>query len=240
MIVWEDQAIVLSVRPFGEDGLIASVLTAEQGKRAGLIRAGQSQKRRAIFEPGNRLDLRWSGRLDEHLGHFEGEVNRSYPALVMDEPARLSALLSALSISDFVVPDREGLPAFFQGLDALLEALNGDFWAAVYVRWELSLLAALGFALDLDSCAGGGDADKLAYVSPKSGRAVSEEAGEPYRDKLLPLPGFLVGRPELDDEAIGRGLDLSAHFLRKHLFHPQNRDLPAVRDRLMENFVTEL
>lgn len=243
MIVWEDRAIVLSVRPFGEGGLIASALTQTQGKRAGLIRGGQSPKRRAIFEPGNCLNLRWSGRLDEQLGFFEGEIFRSYPVRVMDDPARLSALLSALALCDFALSERAALPVFFQGLVALFDALQDDFWAAVYVKWELSFLAALGFALDLNRCARGGDAGRLAYVSPKSGCAVSEDAGAEWKDRLLKLPGFLVGRGENDDSipdecAIDQGLTLGAWFLRKHLFHPQNRDLPTVRERLAENFQT--
>ena len=118
----------------------------------------------------------------------------------------------------------------------LLAALPGDHWAEVYVRWELALLAELGFGLDLESCAAGGANDQLAYVSPKSGRAVSLAAGEPYRDKLLTLPGFLAGRGGGGVEEVEQGLTLTGFFLERHVFAPHHRDLPPARRRLAERF----
>lgn len=237
MVQWEDRAFILSVRPYGESGLIVRTLTEGHGKRAGMLRGGQRQKRRAIFEAGNLLGIQWSARLDEQLGYFEGEVIRGYPSLFFDDSARLSALLSALAIVDFAVPEREDLPEFYQALFALLEGLDEDFWPALYVKWELSLLGALGYALDLSRCAISGKTDNLVYVSPRSGRAVSRAAGAPYSGKLLTLPAFLQGARDLSDEAVVQGLKLSGHFLRGYLFHPHDRDLPVVRDQLERKFL---
>ena len=118
----------------------------------------------------------------------------------------------------------------------MLEALEGEHWAEVYVQWELLLLADLGFGLDLSSCAAGGENDQLAYVSPRSGRAVSLSAAEPYRDRLIPLPGFLAGRGTGGEREVAEGLALTAHFLERHIFHPRDRRLPAERLRLAQRF----
>lgn len=233
---WEDEAIVLSARPHGETAAIVQLLTAGHGRHAGLVRAGQSARQRGIYQPGNRVAAHWSGRLAEHLGTFECELVASYAARLLDDSDRLAALTAATSVCEGALPEREPHPACYEGLLALLEALEGEHWAEVYVRWELALLAELGFGLDLTACAAGGDNDQLAYVSPRSGRAVSLSAGEPYREKLIPLPGFLVGRGEGGPKAVAEGLALTGFFLERHLFHPHDKQLPAARRRLEQRF----
>ncbi len=229
---WSDEGIVLSARPHGETAAVVHLLTRGQGRHAGLVRGGQGRRARGIYQPGNLVAARWSGRLAEHLGTYSCELLESYAARVLDDPARLAALSAAAAVCERALPEREPHAACFEGFLALLEALAGDHWAEAYVRWELALLAELGFGLDLGACAAGGANDQLAYVSPRSGRAVSLTAGEPYRDRLLALPGFLAGRGGGGLEEVGQGLALTGFFLERHVFAPHHRDLPASRRRL--------
>lgn len=233
---WEDEAIVLAARPHGETAAVVQLLTRAHGRHAGLVRGGQSARLRGIYQSGNRVSATWSGRLPEHLGSLECELECSYMARVLDDSDRLAALSAATAVCEGAMPEREPHPACFEGLLALLEALEGDHWAEVYVRWELAFLAELGFGLDLSRCAAGVENDQLAYVSPRSGRAVSLSAGAPYREKLLPLPGFLVGRGEGGKAAVAEGLALTGFFLERHLFHPHDKPLPAARLRLEQRF----
>ncbi|TQV80954.1 DNA repair protein RecO [Denitrobaculum tricleocarpae] len=233
---WTDDGIVLSVRPHGETAAIIHVLTPERGRHAGLVQGGQGRKARAIYQPGNRLVVTWSGRLADNLGSFKCELETSHAARLLDQPRRLTALTAAAAICERALPEREAHPACFHGFLALLDALEGDHWAEIYVRWELGLLADLGFGLDLSACAAGGDNDQLAYVSPRTGRAVSLAAGEPYRDRLLPLPPFLIGRGAGGPEEVAQGLQLSSYFLERSVFHLQDRPLPPARERLAALF----
>lgn len=236
---WEDEAVVLAARPHGETAAVVQLLTRAHGRHAGLVRGGQGARLRGIYQSGNRVSATWSGRLPEHLGSLECELECSYMARVLDDSDRLAALSAATAVCEGAMPEREPHPACFEGLLALLEALEGDHWAEVYVRWELSFLAELGFGLDLSRCAAGVENDQLAYVSPRSGRAVSLSAGTPYREKLLPLPGFLVGRGEGGNAAVGEGLALTGFFLERHLFHPHDKPLPAARLRLEQRFTPD-
>ncbi len=233
---WTDDAIVLSARPHGESSVVVQLLTREHGRHAGLVRGGQSARARGLYQPGNRVEATWNARLAEHLGLYRCEVTQSHAAHLLDRPDRLLALSAAAVVSERALPEREPHPACFEGLLALIEALESEHWAEVYVRWELLLLAELGFALELDRCAGGGDAGDLAYVSPKTGRAVSRREGEPYQDRLLTLPGFLAGQGGGGPEEVAAGLAISGHFLKQHIFDPQDRDLPEARVRLFRYF----
>ncbi len=233
---WADDAVVLSARPHGETSTIVQLLTLEHGRHAGLVRGGQGARQRGVYQAGNRVSANWSGRLAEHLGTLECELVSSYAARVMDDPDRLGALSAATAVCEGAMPEREPHPGCFEGLLALLEALEGDHWAEVYVRWEVALLAELGFGLDLSACAAGGQNDQLAYVSPRSGRAVSLSAGTPYREKLLTLPAFLVGRGEGGRGEVAEGLALTGFFLERHLFHPHDKPLPPARQRFEHRF----
>ena len=233
---WSDEGIVLSARRHGENAVIVQLLTRGHGRHAGLVRGGQGKRARGIYQPGNLVAARWSARLAEHLGNYICELVEAHAARVFDDPDRLAALSAAAALAETALPEREPHAACFEGFLALLEALPGDHWAEVTVRWELALLSELGFGLDLKSCAAGGANDQRAYVSPKSGRAVSLAAGEPYRDKLLALPGFLAGRGGGGAEEVGQGLALTGFFLARHVFAPHHRDLPAARRRLAERF----
>lgn len=242
MIEWRDEALVLSARPHGEAAAVVMLLTREHGRHAGLVRNAQSRGQRALYQPGNRLEATWRARLDDHLGTLTCEPMGSPGALLMDDAGRLDALMSAVALLERALPERAPGPRFYEGALALLEGLVGPHWAEVFVRWELAVLDELGFGLDLSACAGGGSANDLAYVSPKSGRAVSRAAAEPYKDRLLPLPLFLLGQAS-EDEAearaeIAKGLRLSGHFLARHVYQAQDKPVPAPRERLEGRFLT--
>jgi DNA repair protein RecO (recombination protein O) len=232
---WRDSGFVLAARRHGETAAIVEILTAEHGRHAGFVRGGQSPKRRALLQPGNAVAMTWRARLPEHLGTLECELVRAHAARFLDDPERLAALAAASSLVAATVPEREPHPDIHNSFAALVEALDsGEDWAASYVIWECELLAALGYGLDLSCCAVTGTTDDLVYVSPRTGRAVSREAGREYRDKLLPLPGFLVRDGAAEPRAVVAGLTLTGYFLDRHLMQPQGRTLPETRERLVE------
>lgn len=236
MLEWNDQAIVISARPHGEAAAVVQLLTSAHGRHAGLVHGGQGRKNRGVLQPGNRVNASWRARLADHLGVFTCELESSHAAHLMDAPDRLAALVAAAAICEGALPEREPHLACFDGFLALLEALNGDHWAEAYVGWEIGLLAELGFGLDLTACAAGGSNDRLAFVSPRTGRAVSLAAGEPYRDRLLVLPGFLIGRGDGGRTEVALGLKLTGYFLDRFVFRPHDRTLPPPRQRLAERF----
>ncbi len=230
---WQDQSIILAVRAHGESGAVVSVLTSDYGRQAGYVRGAFSSKNRGTLEVGNIVDARWQARSSDSLGSLTLELSRSTAARVMQDALKLAALQSACAICDQALPEKEGHEGLFNGFIALLQILDGEVWEAGYVMWEIALLKELGFSLDLSKCAGGGDDQALAYVSPKTGRAVSYSAGEPYKDKLLPLPGFLKpngGPPDMED--IVTGLQLTQFFLEHWVFAHHSRGLPEARRRL--------
>jgi DNA repair protein RecO (recombination protein O) len=231
---WRDTGFVLTARRHGENGLVVELLTETHGRHAGLVRGGQSPKRRALLQPGNLVAVTWRGRLPEHLGAFEIELLRPHAAGLIDDPDRLAALSAASALIASALPEREPHGDIYQDLGRLIAAFDSIDWAASYVAWECTLLAALGFGLDLTACAATGVNDDLAYVSPRSGRAVSRSAGAPYHDKLLPLPGFLWRGVAAEPADLVAGLLLTGHFLHHHLLEPQGRALPEARTRLAD------
>jgi DNA repair protein RecO (recombination protein O) len=231
---WRDTGFVLAARRHGESGLIVELLTREHGRHAGLVRGGQSPRRRAVLQPGNLVAAQWRGRLVEHLGSFAIEPVAAHAARLLDDPDRLAALAAATALLAAALPERAPHPDLYEAFARLLGALDSPGWGAAYVCWELDLLAGLGFGLELGRCAATGTNQDLAYVSPRSGRAVSREAGRPYHDKLLPLPGFLWRDAPAEDADIVAGLVLTRHFLLHHLLQPQGGRLPEARERLLE------
>jgi DNA repair protein RecO (recombination protein O) len=230
---WADDGFVIAVRRYGENGLIAELLTRDYGRHLGLVRGGQSPARRSILQPGNAVAAVWRGRLAEHLGTFTCELRQAHAARFLNDPDRLAALAAASALLAVALPEREPHPDVFAAFAALLAALDSAAdWPARYVLWECGLLAALGFGLDLTRCAATGATDDLDYVSPRTGRAVSRLVGRPYHRKLLPLPAFLWREAEPAAGDIGRGLALTEYFLQHHLLSPQGRNLPAARVRL--------
>ncbi|MBX3491995.1 MAG: DNA repair protein RecO [Parvibaculum sp.] len=233
---WRDEGFVLSARAHGENGAIVELFTREQGRHLGLVRGGASQRMKGVLQPGNKLAAHWRARLAEHLGTYQVELVKPLAGLLMDDATALTALSAASAIAE-AIPEREAHPALYDAYDVLLSTLeDGHVWPAVFVRFELGLLQELGFGLDLTQCAATGGRDDLIYVSPKSGAAVSREAGEPYKDRLFRLPGFLLASQagEASAAEVAEGLRMTGHFLERHLYAPQGRHLPDARIRLME------
>lgn len=233
---WNDEAVVLSARTLGESSAVLSALTRTHGRHAGLVRGGGGRRGRGLLQPGNHISCRWRARAAEQLGTFVCELITATAPSVLDDAARLAAVVSACAVLDAALPEREPATAQHDGLLALLRAVEEDAaWPSVYIRWEMTLLADLGFALDLSACAVTGARDGLAFVSPRTGRAVSAAAAAPWQQRLLVLPAFLTGDTAAagSDEIIA-GLALTGHFLRRCVFAEHDRDLPAARSRLPE------
>lgn len=236
---WRDSGFVLAARRHGESAVIVELLTREHGRHLGLVRGGQSPKLRAVLQPGNEIAAVWRGRLSEHLGSVACEPVRAHAAGFFDDPDRLASLAAATALIAATLPEREPHSDIYASFAKLLDALDSaPNWPEHYVGWECSLLAALGFGLELSHCAATGVMDNLAYVSPRTGRAVSREAGRPYHTKLLQLPGFLWHDIPADQAEIVAGLRLTEHFLINHVLQPQGASLPAARARLAARFRT--
>jgi DNA repair protein RecO (recombination protein O) len=235
---WCDQAIVLSVKPHGENAALVRLLAREHGLYGGMVKTARSKTSRGVFEPGNKLLVTWNARLSEHLGSLRGELLEPCVALLMQDETALTALSSLCSLLERALPERVVEPALWAGFEHFTARLReGKAWHKTYVEFELLVLRECGFQLDLTHCAATGETENLAYVSPKSGRAVSLEAGRPYHDRLLTLPAFLRGNLEKNDitaQETLEGLVLCGYFLDHWLLAPHGRKLPAARRRLTE------
>jgi DNA repair protein RecO (recombination protein O) len=241
---WTADAIVLSTRPHGEAGIIATVLTEAHGRHAGHVPGGQSAAKRAVWQPGNLLRARWGGRLADQLGSFAAELLDPAASRAMEDPFALDILLATAAVADGALPEREPHPAVFAALGALLEAIAlGERLLPGVVSFETGVLAELGYGLDLERCAVSGASDDLAFVSPRTGRAVARGAAGEWAERLLRLPPFMLGwAPALGRAAATRqdvadGLRVSGHFLAARPFAALNRPLPAARDRLYDRVV---
>jgi len=233
---WFDQGIILSTLKYGETSAIVTLMTKNQGVHAGLVKGGAGKHKRGDLQPGNLVAAHWRGRLAEHLGNLSCELMRAYSATLLDSPDTLSCLSSALALSQSALPEREAHPLVYEGLGIVLNSLDGKDWPSVYVKWELGLLRELGFGLDFSCCAATGVTNNLIYVSPKSGCAVSGEAGEPYKKVMLVLPRFLLAEGVSGSPSeIVEGLALTGFFLERHVFGEFNsKTLPAARQRFSE------
>jgi DNA repair protein RecO (recombination protein O) len=235
---WTDEGIVLSARRHGETSAIVSLLTAEHGRHHGLVKGGAGRRARGMLQIGNEVHATWRARLAEHLGTYALELVVARAAALLDDGLRLAGLSAACGLLETALPEREPHADIHAATRALLDALGTNaHWPQVYVRWELGLLEALGYALDLSACAATGETDDLTHVSPKSGRAVSAGAAAPYRGRLLRLPGFLNGNGAASADAaadLQDGLALTGFFLERHIYAPHRLRMPAARTRLID------
>lgn len=241
---WSDEAIVLGGRRFGESGLILDVLTATRGRRSGLVYGGASRKKRAQYEPGNTVSVSWSGRLEDQLGRFDvAEASRDRAARVLEDATALAAIttVAVLLRGTLDQGDTAG-SALFEATELLLDQIEAqEIWPALYVRWELGLLSAIGFGLDLQACALTGANDGLTHVSPKTGRAVRGSEAEEYVSRLLRLPAFLLSSDALvEPRDIRDGLELTGYFLEARVFAGLNRTVPPERERLVGRLLKKL
>lgn len=237
---WNDEGILLSAQPHGETATIVTLLTAEHGRHAGLVSGGQGRTKSPLLQVGNRLAARWRARQDGHLGNFTFEIMTSTFSPWLHDPEILALIASAAVVTEASLPERQSMSAIYAGLCALFDLEDRDHWGPSYIKWEMGVLQALGYGLNMSCCALSGAKEGLAYISPRTGRAVTAEAAQPYLDKLLPLPGFMCGAEDWDAADILKGLDLTGHFLSHYVFaNPQNRRLvpvdgmlPLARQRL--------
>ena len=231
---WSDEGIFLSAKPLGEANAVAELFTLGHGRHLGLVRGGRSRRMRPLLQPGNLLGVTWRARLSEHLGGFNVELTEAHAGRALDDAAALAAIGSLTGLAR-LLPERDPHPELYAaGLEVLRAFDDASVWPTLLVRWELQLLGELGFGLDLSECAATGVDVDLVYVSPRSGRAVSRDAGKPYCNKLLKLPPFL-----LDDAApagegdILAGFALTGHFLERDVLEPHGLVMPQARERLI-------
>lgn len=234
-----DHALVLSARKHGENTALMRVLAREHGIYSGAVRGISGKGARGLWQPGNRVLVTWKARLAEQMGSFTGELVEANAAYIMSDGARLSALTCAASLIEQLMPERHPYPGLYATLEGLVQALKSEkSWAQTYARFELALLAECGFRLDLTHCASTGKIEDLCYVSPKSGRAVSREAGAPYKELMLPLPAFLTDPANApstpEHKEILDSLRLTGYFLARWVLEPHGWRMPAARGRLLE------
>jgi len=237
-VEWSDEAIVIGVRKHGETSVIAELMTLERGRHLGLVQGGRSRTMRPVLQPGNSVRAIWRARLDEHLGQFRLEGERLRAGELMQAAHGIYAVQIVSSLLR-LLPERDAHPALYRMLGVVLDHLDEPHIAAeLVVRFEVAVLDELGFGLDLARCVSSGTQTDLIYVSPKSGRAVSREAGAPYADRMLPLPSFLLARDLEDVEMapsvdIADGFALTGLFLHRHVYGPRAIQPPAERESLI-------
>jgi len=234
---WRDGAILLATRRHGETAAIIDVLTPGHGRSSGVVRGGTSRKLAPILQPGAQLDVTWKARLEDHLGTFAVEPIRSRAAASLGDRLSLSGLNAVVALLLFCLPEREVHARLYDKTRTLLDLLGQpEIWPLAYLRWEVALLDDLGFGLDLTECAVlGPGAEDLAYVSPKTGRAVSRAGAGEWATRLLPLPASLLGQGDGEDEEVLQALSVTGYFLAHHVA-PElgHKPLPDARARLIE------
>ena len=235
---WRDQGILLSSRRHGETSAIIEVFTPSQGRHSGVVRGGTSRKIAPILQPGAQLDLAWRARLEDHIGAFTVEPVRSRAATALGGRMALAGLNAVTALLSFCLPEREPHPPLYRRTEALLDLLGQDaLWPLAYLRWEVSLLEEMGYALDLSTCAVTGATEGLIYVSPKSGRAVSAKGAGDWAERLLPLPDVLKGDGDAPDDEIAAAFRTTGHFLERSLADGLgSKPLPEARARFVEAF----
>jgi DNA repair protein RecO (recombination protein O) len=240
---WSDEAVILGSRPHGETSLILEVLTREHGRHLGVVRGGRSRRLSSSMQPGNLADVTWRARLENHLGTLSVETRELRAAAMLESPAALYAF-ATLAAHLRLLAEREPHPSLYEAFCVLGEHLAEPvITAPLLLHFELALLAELGFGLDLSRCAATGEREGLAYVSPKSGRAVSESAGKPYQDRLLRLPAFLLegqGRRMPLASEIAEGFRLTGYFLSRHAHEPRGLVMPDARERFLDLALAEI
>jgi len=225
------------VRAHGEHGAIVRALTSSDGLVAGYVRGGRSRRLRPILIPGNLIRADYRARTEDQLAALTAELVESRAGL-LGEPLPAAAIDWLTALTAASLPEGQPYPHLYSALDGVLAAIvaapAARGWAAALVRYELLILAELGFGLDLSACVSTGVQSDLAYVSPRSGGAVSRVAAEGYQDKLLRLPAFVMeggagAWPDVID-----GLRLTGHFLERDLLHGRAADVLASRGRLVD------
>ncbi len=231
---WEAEALILAMRPHGESSAIVDVFSREHGRFGGLVRGGNSRRHRPVLQPGNMVTATWRARLSEHLGTMTVDASRAYAAEAMADATRLAGLSSLCALLQ-ITAERQAYPRLYDTVMVVLrELIESDVWLPLLARFEMALLEEIGFGLDLSCCAATGVVDDLAYVSPRSGRAVSSQAAQPYKDKMFVLPAFLLdSAASATPSDVVHALDLLGHFLERRVYSPNDMKMPPARQRLL-------
>ncbi len=233
----ETQAIVCALRAYGEHGAIVRLMTPQQGLVAAYVRGARGRRMRPVLMGGNVVQAQLSARTEMQLPQATIELIHSRAPL-LSEPLPAAVIEWAIVLTASALPEGQPYPLLYQALEGLLDAIeaapSASGWGAALVRYELLLLAELGFGLDLERCAVTGTNDNLDAVSPKSGRAVSAAEAEPYSKKLLPLPRFVLEGSRASWDQIAQGLDLTGHFLLRDVLTDRSRVVVEARIRLIE------
>lgn len=224
------------MRRHGESSAIIDVFTEEHGRHTGVVRGGASRRMAPVLQPGAQLDVTWRARLEDHLGSYHAEPLRSRAAAALSGRLALAGLNAVTALLAFCLPEREPHPDLYVRSERLLDLLeHEDLWPLAYLQWELALLEEMGFGLDLSACAVTGRQAGLAYVSPKTGRAVSREGAGEWVDRLLPLPPVMLGQGDAGDAEILQALRTTGYFLEAHLAPSLgSQPLPEARGRLAD------
>ena len=231
---WSDEGVLLSMRRHGESAAIVEMFTAAHGRHLGVVRGGASRKMAAMLQPGSQLALRWRARLDDHLGVFSLEPLAARAGILAD-PLALAGLNAVCALLHVALAERVAHPPLWRATMSVLAQMEAaQDWVPDYLRWEVLLLEELGFGLDLATCAVTGSREDLAYVSPKSGRAVSRDGAREWASRLLPLPAVLLGQGPATGAEVAQALALTGHFLDRGL-QPllMGKALPEARARLL-------
>ncbi|PDH57482.1 MAG: DNA repair protein RecO, partial [Rhodobacteraceae bacterium MED-G07] len=216
---WRSDGILLAKRKHGETSLIIDTFCPKHGRYLGVVKGGTSRKFAPILQVGAQLDLTWRARLQDHLGSFKVELVRARIVNAMSDRVLTAGLMAVSTILSGVLPERQAYDEFYRTTEDLLDLLNQpDIWPLAYLHWELELLTVLGYGLDLSKCAVSGNTDNLRYVSPRTGRAISEEAAGEWAPKLLHLPPIILKGPDKADGILD-GLKLTGYFLTKKVFN---------------------
>jgi len=227
---WTDDAIVLGTRKHGEANAILEVMTRDHGRHLGLVRGGAGSRLRPVLQPGNTVHVTWRARLDEHLGHYVVEPLRLHGASQLAASHVVYGVIHLAALCR-LLPERDPHPDVHDRLQAMIEHLDEPLMAGTQMaRFELNMLAELGFGLDLGSCAATGSLDDLGFVSPKSGRAVSRRAAEPWQERLLRLPAFLADAGAASTDDIADGFALTGFFLERHVLEPRGLSFAEARE----------
>ncbi|MBA3814285.1 MAG: DNA repair protein RecO [Alphaproteobacteria bacterium] len=230
---WQDEGIILHTQSLGERKQVISLFTLSHGRCAGVFQA--TQKSKGWVQCGGKVKARWGARLENHIGYWNLEPLGSNTAYLLDSPGPLSALLSAATLCQLALPERQTYPHLYAQFQELLQNLTSTDWARAYVFFELTLLKEMGYGLDLETCAVTGSTSDLVAVSPRTGRAVCESVAKPYEGRLLPLPSFIYQEIDPNDKEILDALRLTGYFLERYVL---GRTLPAARMRLLQRFIS--
>ena len=235
---WRDEGVIIGVRSHGETSAIVEMLTAEHGRCLGMVRGGRGRQMRPILQPGNLVMATWRARLEDHLGTYQVEPLSLKAGFILAHPLRLAGLSTLMAFAQ-LLPEREPHPKLYHAAHIVMAAFEDDaVWPALLVRWEMGLLDELGFGMDLSKCASTGSVEELHYVSPRTGRAVSREAGLPYQVKLFSLPAFLRGESNVLVGDVLAGLKLTGFFLERHVLGPRAIAMPAARAWLADGLAS--